>query len=574
MRRGRVPTLAAVAVLAATGSAQAAIPGAVDSRYGSCGQATALVPRDIAARQFSYGAGSSLAAQPDGKILAAGPAARGMGATRFNPDGTPDRTFGGDGVAFIPAPGAGRDSQTFVTSVAMQDDGKVLAAGWLTEAPSGPASPFVQRMLIARFTAAGEPDPTFSGDGLVLETPPGADNATVHAIAPAGGGALIVAGQIEQTFMVARYRDDGTLDPAFGEGGVRRITSTERPQGRASAVAVRPDGRIVAAGGTGSGDGAESAFTVARLTPSGAPDPSFGGTGLVTETFDGRSSAAALVPLPDGRLYAVGESTDFWGDDEGGGTTHRAAIVRYLENGARDTSFAGDGSVLDALGQGLYADVRARAAAIDSEGRLAIATEHGPLARYAPDGARDDTFGLGGILRIFSAPSGESLVALPDGSLYVGGRNERQGTRPSGFEFGPSILKLAGSGPVLEAVSHQPAACFLRLRNPTITHMLRRRGTAPNGKRARNGTVLIGFFLTQPGFTYVGAEILEAGGRRTTLGEELLPGRAAGAQSVEIRVRKAAAKRLATMRTARIWFGLTAAADTVQPVTGERTLGR
>jgi uncharacterized delta-60 repeat protein len=572
--RRALAALTAAAGLAAAGSAQAAIPGAVDSGFGSCGQATGLVPRDVAARQFTYGAGSSLAAQPDGKIVAAGPAARGMGATRFNTDGSIDRSFGGDGAAFIPVPG-GREVQTQVTSVAVGPDGKVLAAGWVrSEAPEGSEDVFLHRIVIARFTPTGEPDTSFSDDGLVVDAPAPTSTATANAIAPAGSGAVVVAGRMDRSFAIARYRDDGSLDPGFGAGGVSRFATPGRPLGSAHAVAVRPDGRVVVAGETTGERGTDSVFAVAQLTASGEPDPGFGGTGILTETFDAVSTATALALLPDGRVYVVGGSTDLWGDDEGGGTTRRAAIVRYLENGARDTSFAGDGSVLDALGEGLFADVRATAAAVDPEGRLAIATDSGPVARYTTDGARDSSFGLGGLMRVFRGPSGESLLALPDGALFVGGENDRLVVEPAGLEDGPAVLKLAGSGPALAAVENQPAACSLRLRNPTITHMLRRRGTAPNGKRARNGTAVIAFFLTQPGLTYVAGEILEPGGRRTTLNEEVFVARGAGAHSVDVRLRKGAARRLATMRTARIWYGLTTGAGGGTPVTGERTLRR
>jgi uncharacterized delta-60 repeat protein len=574
-RRGAIAALtAAVAALATAAPAQAAIPGAIDSRFGSCGQATGLVPRDIASRQFTYGAGSSLAAQPDGKIVAAGPAARGMGATRFNPDGSIDRSFGGDGAAFIPVPG-GRDVQTQVTSVAVQPDGRVLAAGWArSAAPEGADEVFLHRIVIARFTPAGERDTSFSGDGLVVDAPSPVTTAMANAIAPADGGAVVVAGRMDRSFTIARYRDDGSLDPAFGAGGVSRFATAGRPEGSAHAVAVRPDGRVVVAGETTGERGTDSVFAVVQLTPSGQPDAGFGGTGIVTETFDATSTATALALLPDGRLYAVGGTTDLWGDDEDGGTTRRAAIVRYLENGARDTSFAGDGSVLDALGEGLFADVRPTAATVDPEGRLAIATGFGPVARYTTDGARDPSFGLDGLMRVFRGPSGESLLALPDGSLFVGGENDRLGLEPAGFEDGPAVLKLAGSGAALAAVENQPAACFLRLRNPTLTHMLRRRGTAPNGKRARNGTAVVALFLTQPGLTYVAAAIVERDGSHTTLNEEVFVARAAGAHSVDVRLRKAPARRLATMRTARVWYGMTTGAGGGQPVFGERTLRR
>lgn len=565
MRRALGALAAGGAALAIAAPAQAVVGGAIDARFASCGQATGLVPRDIAARQFSYGAGAALAAQPDGRIVAAGPAARGMGATRFNADGTLDASFGGDGVAFIARPGSDRFDQTQVTSVAVQPDGKVLAAGWLRTQSGSPSAALAQRFLIARFLPNGEPDTTFSGDGLVEEAP-GSGSASVHAIAPAAAGALIVAGQVDERFALVRYRDDGTIDAAFGDAGIARVSSATRPNGLAEDVAVLPDGRIVAAGQT-SADFSDRAFTVARLTTGGAPDPSFAGAGTVTETFDESSEASVLVPLGDGRIYAVGTTTDLWGDDEGGGTTRRAAVVRYLENGARDQSFAGDGSVLDALGEGLYATVSPTAAALDAEGRLTLATAGAPLVRYTPEGARDAAFGFrAGLLRL-GAPPADSLIALPDGALVLGGSNARQGSRPAGFEWGPAIVRLAGSGQALQRAAGQPGACFLRVRNTSLPHLLRTGRSAPFGK------VLVGAFLTEPG---TGVVRVSAVDRRGAYGVgQLLFDRAyAGSSSFEVPMRERAWRRLRRVSSVRIVVDLIHTGTGLVAESAERTLRR
>jgi uncharacterized delta-60 repeat protein len=561
--------LLTLAALASAAPANAIVGGAVDSRYASCGQATGLVPRAIAGRQFSYGAGASLAAQPDGKVVAAGPAARGMGATRFNADGTLDTSFGGDGVAFIPLPSSTRNDQTQVAAVAVQPDGKVVVAGWeRTNAnPNDVSSPLVEFMLVARFTPGGEPDPSFSGDGLFKAAPFGSGSASARGVAVAQDGGLIVAGQVDGRFALIRLFDDGLLDPGFGEGGVARVATAARPNGSAEAVAVVSGGRILAAGQTNA-EFRDQAFTVARLNATGAPDPALAGTGALTETLDETSFASALVTLPDGRFYAVGTTIDQWGDDEGGGTTRRAAVIRYLENGERDDAFAGDGSVLDAFGQGLYATVSPTAAALDADGRLAVATERGPLARYTPAGARDPAFGLGGRLRIFSAPTGESLVTLPDGALVLGGGNERQGSRPTGFEWGPAIMRLAGGGQALEGAKGQGAACFLRVRNTSLPHLLRR------GSTARNGKVIVGALLTQPGSGILRATGIDSRGA-FGIGATTYSRRDAGSTSFEIPMRARAHARLSRVSSVRVVVDLIPAGDPdVITATAKRTLRR
>jgi uncharacterized delta-60 repeat protein len=376
-----------------------------------------------------------------------------------------------------------------------------------------------------------------------------------------------VAGQVDERFAVVRYRDDGTIDPAFGDAGIARVASATRPTGRADAVSVLPDGRIVVAGQT-STDASDRAFTVARLSSAGAPDPTFGGTGTITETFDQSSEASGLVPLVDGRFYAFGTTTDFWGDDEGGGTSRRAVVVRYLANGDRDDSFAGDGSVLDALGGGLYARVAPTDAALDADGRLVLTTESAVLVRYTPAGARDTAFGRrAGLLRTSGAPTGESLIALPDGSLVLGGGNGRQGSRPPGFEFGPAIMRLAGSGEALQRAVGQPGACFLRVRNTSLPHLLR------TGRTARFGKVLVGAFLTEPGAGVVRVTGMDSRGA-FGVGRLSFDSEFAGATGFEVPMRERAWRRLRRVSSVRIAVELIHNGTDLIAANAERTLRR
>jgi len=82
----------------------------------------------------TFGAGSAdrcaaAIIQPDGKIVCAGSTDSGgnaaYGLMRFNPDGTPDSSFGNAGQIVTPVLG----KNDFVNSLALQSDGKLLAAG-------------------------------------------------------------------------------------------------------------------------------------------------------------------------------------------------------------------------------------------------------------------------------------------------------------------------------------------------------------------------------------------------------------------------------------------------------------
>jgi uncharacterized delta-60 repeat protein len=111
----------------------------------------------------------------------------------------------------------------------------------------------------------------------------------LRALAIARDGKLIAAGNGRGSyFALARFTQNGTLDPSFGMGG---ITLTNFPLGAAlNAAAVRSDGSIFAAGSS-HGD-----FALARYTNSGDLDPSFGRGGRIVTPF-GPVWATKLVSL-------------------------------------------------------------------------------------------------------------------------------------------------------------------------------------------------------------------------------------------------------------------------------------
>ena len=115
----------------------------------------------------------------------------------------------------------------------------------------------------------------------------------------------------------------GELDPSFGSGGIVSSFSG----GAFSAVAVQPDGKIVAAGSIGAKG---SNFALRRYTSSGKLDRSFGAGGQVLTNFGGDSGASALVVQADGKIVA-----------SAGGSVHDFALVRYTTTGSWMRASAG-----------------------------------------------------------------------------------------------------------------------------------------------------------------------------------------------------------------------------------------
>jgi len=103
--------------------------------------------------------------------------------------------------------------------------------------------------------------------------------------------------------------------------------------GYANGVAVQSDGKIVAAGRAGEGN---TDFGVARFTPHGALDPTFGGDGRVVTSVSSKIDEAFAVTIQaDGKIVLAG----------GAGGLTRFALVRYEPDGDLDPTFGGDGKV-------------------------------------------------------------------------------------------------------------------------------------------------------------------------------------------------------------------------------------
>lgn len=218
------------------GVARYTADGALDSAFGTGG--TVMTP-------LAGGSGSATAAvlQPDGKIVVSGPSYRaegesfGFGLVRYTVDGALDPDFGDAGIV-----SADFGLPLYPAGLALQDDGKLVVAGWAFGSP--------EAFAVARFDAAGQPDPGFGGAGLVT-TPFATPYARGQAAAIQADGKIVVAGYTQdassEDFAIARYEIDGGLDPSFGDGG-KVILDSFDDWNRATCLAIQADGRIVVGG--------------------------------------------------------------------------------------------------------------------------------------------------------------------------------------------------------------------------------------------------------------------------------------------------------------------------------------
>jgi uncharacterized delta-60 repeat protein len=223
--------------------------GSLDSTFSGDGKViTNFTPR----RDYA----TSVELQTAGEIVVAGTAdfngqAARFALARYEADGTLDPAFGGDGKVTTNLT-SGLD-RAFGLAVQPADE-MIVAVGWAGH-----------RMGLVRYEPAGDLDPTFSGDGKVLTNfTAGVDYAS--GVEVQADGRIVIAGPANWTgrdtrFGLARYTTAGDLDPTFSGDG-KATTNFTPGSDPAFALTLQPaDGKIVVAGGA-RGQGAR--FAIAR----------------------------------------------------------------------------------------------------------------------------------------------------------------------------------------------------------------------------------------------------------------------------------------------------------------------
>ena len=156
---------------------------------------------------------TAVALQADGKIVVAGwsviSTTTGLpdfALARYQPNGSLDTTFSGDGLVTTHIGSSGNDAFARATAVALQADSKIVAAGWSDSSSTGHRS-----FALARYQPNGSLDTTFSGDGQVITHVGSGDSDTAFALViQPHDGRLVVAGATRNDngvsdFALARY---------------------------------------------------------------------------------------------------------------------------------------------------------------------------------------------------------------------------------------------------------------------------------------------------------------------------------------------------------------------------------
>lgn len=170
--------------------------GELDNSFGAQGKVTTPIGPDS-------DRGRSVAIQTDGKIVLGGTSR--IGATddfalaRYNTNGSLDNSFGSNGIVTTPV-GTGED---ILWAVAIQGDGKILAAGYGISAVSG------YDFAVVRYNPNGSLDASFGVNGIAL-TPVGASSDFGIALALQSDAKIVVGGASVTSsydFAIVRYEN-------------------------------------------------------------------------------------------------------------------------------------------------------------------------------------------------------------------------------------------------------------------------------------------------------------------------------------------------------------------------------
>ena len=314
------------------------LDGSFDTTFGNAGFATATLAGNSSAEDMII--------QPDGKIVVVGAAAietsdSQLVVARFNQDGTLDSTFASSGLFTFDW--NHQETSDHAHAVGLLPNGKIILTG---------TSDNPQNIFAVQLESNGQLDPLFDSDGfislplddqavatdlivfddgsivlgaailddrfvLVEMEYPGQVSSTVVTDMGNGemvndvlvypDGKILLAGQANDHFALARFNPNGTLDTSFGTAG-KVYTTVGETDSEIHRVILQPDGKLIAVGQ--SNNGTDQDFTLTRYTLDGSLDTTFDDDGILILPINGEDIARDIILLDDQSLLAVGGTAD------------------------------------------------------------------------------------------------------------------------------------------------------------------------------------------------------------------------------------------------------------------------
>jgi uncharacterized delta-60 repeat protein len=368
---------------------------------------------------------SSLLVSPDGKITVTF-RGDGGGSTfrviRLTANGARDTSFGGTGTVLTAVMGwSGASSQ----AAFLQNDDNLVVAGIVFNSNVNVTTTAI---ALVRYRPDGSLDPTFNQGVPVITSLNGC--CFVHSVNEQPDGKILVAAHLfspsgNAKGVVLRYNADGGLDLGFGLSGIATVPTDPLSTGMLPiSTAFGTGGSIILVGTMNAG------MAVARLHADGSLDTAYGAGGLVIVSFDGPASATDVVALADGGVLVGGIVLDGLSFSN---KRYQLGLLRLRSDGSLETAFGSVGKTLYTFGdyaQVVRFDPWPNPGAsvlIEPDGKFLVVGQalygnlmHTIAIRYNNDGSLDSTFGQAG--QIFGASGyyhGHAAAVTADKKLTI-----------------------------------------------------------------------------------------------------------------------------------------------------------
>jgi uncharacterized delta-60 repeat protein len=360
-----------------------------------------------------YAPAEAVAVQSDGKTVVVGKSSTGdFAVARFNLNGTLDSGFGPDHDGRVLTHIGSASLPGHATGVAIQPNGDLVVVGIAADDTS---SDF--ELAVVRYSPNGSLDSTFGTAGVgTLEL--GRNLNQSAAVTLQADGKIVVANSESSgdgnlfkggtyNFAVMRFNTDGSLDHSFGDSGVRYVDFGAEEFASDLAIdyngtpASNPLYGSIVVVGTQHDYPNPNQLAVARLTPSGDFDNSFGGNagnGREVLRFAGpvtQGSEASGVVIQSNDDIVVAGSTN------NAASGHDFAVIRLLPSGNPDSSFGSSGNGQTVMNLG--GDDIARDVIQSYDGELLVGggidNKQFAIVKLTADGLPDNAFGVNGVVK-------------------------------------------------------------------------------------------------------------------------------------------------------------------------------
>lgn len=284
------------------------INGMLDPGFGTGG----IVKTDIGSSTSDEA--SAILIQPDGKIIVAGNGGVGYAVARYNTNGTPDNTFDGDGkISF---------SAGSLSDIALTSTGQIIVS---YRGSSGGND----NVGVIRFNTNGSFDNSFGSGGLGLYTSNDTDESFDMVLR--SDGKIVLSGIFNGQGGVLQFTANGIIDGSFGSSGLVTFTIAGYTP-NFTEVTTDANGNILVGGNVYTPSG--TTLALARITPAGALDGTFGSGGKVNTnlTPSTEETIISLFPQTDGTIIAGGNLRQSPDD-------RNFFVIRYTASGAIDGTF-------------------------------------------------------------------------------------------------------------------------------------------------------------------------------------------------------------------------------------------